>query len=328
MVEVKYCVESAVMGALSQAIAGKVTGDLKGGGNHCYVGGPDFIFYEYPAGGTGGWDGGDGNNAVRTFTESDITTIQPVEAVEQKYPLRVERCELRPDSGGAGHYRGGLGLVREVRVLAPSAQLSVLAEKSLLRPYGVCGGHGGAPNRFYVRRAGTDVEPSPLPGKVSAFPLVRDDVVVMASSGGGGFGDPLDRDPARVAADLAQGLVSPAAAASVYGVVVTEGAVHNAATAARRRELIAARVTVPLDLATDHDESHTRIVTLDVATARRLGVTSGDIVELMNPVGAPVRCWVGSIREIRSSRAARVSAVTLSMLGRRAGDVVEIRNLR
>ena len=108
MVEVKYCVESAVMGALSQAIAGKVTGDLKGGGNHCYVGGPDFIFYEYPAGGTGGWDGGDGNNAVRAFTESDITTIQPVEAVEQKYPLRVERCELRPDSGGAGHYRGGL----------------------------------------------------------------------------------------------------------------------------------------------------------------------------------------------------------------------------
>ena len=118
MVEVKYCVESAVMGALSQAVAGKVTGDIKGGGNHCYVGGPDprsggtFIFYEYPAGGTGAFEGGDGSNAVRTFTESDITTIQPVEAVEQKYPLRVERCALRPDSGGDGRWRGGLGLVR------------------------------------------------------------------------------------------------------------------------------------------------------------------------------------------------------------------------
>jgi N-methylhydantoinase B len=64
MVEVKYCVESAVMGALAQALGGRVTGDLKGGGNHCYVGGPHpatgetFIFYEYPAGGTGGFEGG------------------------------------------------------------------------------------------------------------------------------------------------------------------------------------------------------------------------------------------------------------------------------
>src|SRR5919108_5168607 len=103
MVEVKYCVETAVMGALAQALDGRVTGDLKGGGNHCYVGGPDprtgatFIFYEYPAGGTGAWDGSDGNNAVRAFTESDMTTIQPVEAVEQKYPLRVLRTALRVD---------------------------------------------------------------------------------------------------------------------------------------------------------------------------------------------------------------------------------------
>jgi len=319
-----------VMGALSQAIAGKVTGDLKGGGNHCYIGGPDFIFYEYPAGGTGGWDGGDGNNAVRAFTESDITTIQPVEAVEQKYPLRVERCELRPDSGGAGHYRGGLGLVREVRVLAPSAQLSVLAEKSLLRPYGVCGGHGGATNRFYVKRAGADVEPSPLPGKVSAFPLVRDDVVVMASSGGGGYGDPLGRDPARVVVDLAQGVVTPAAAASVYGVVVADAAVDEAATLELRRRLAAARVTASLSLTADRDETQTRIIALDAATARQLGVARGDVVELVNPGGAPVRSWVGSVYEgsSRSSRRAGVSAVTLSMLQRAPDDEIEIRNLR
>src|SRR5207249_5636902 len=97
---------------------------------------------------------------------------------------------------------------------------------------------GGAPNRFYVKRAGADVEPSPLPGKVSAFPLVRDDVVVMASSGGGGFGDPLERDPVRVLVDLAQGVVTPAAAASLYGVVVTDGVLDEAATAQRRRELV------------------------------------------------------------------------------------------
>jgi len=326
MVEVKYCVESAVMGALSQAIAGKVTGDLKGGGNHCYVGGPDFIFYEYPAGGTGGWDGGDGNNAVRTFTESDITTIQPVEAVEQKYPLRVERCELRPDSGGAGTFRGGLGLVREVRVLAPSAQLSVLAEKSLLRPYGVCAGHGGAPNRFYVRRDGAEVEPSPLPGKVSAFPLVRDDVVVMASSGGGGYGDPIARDPALVVADVTQGVVTPAAAEAVYGVVIAAGALDVTATSERRRQLSASRVTVQIALAGDLDESRTRMVALDAATAQRLGVTRGDVVELVNPVGAPVRCWVASVVDGQAQRAG-VSVITLSMLSIDPGDSIEIRTL-
>ena len=100
MVEVKYCVETAVQGALAQALDGKVAGDLKGGGNHCYVGGPDprtgetFIFYEYPAGGTGGFDGGDGSNTVRTWTESDMTTLQPIEAIEQLYPVHVE--ETRP----------------------------------------------------------------------------------------------------------------------------------------------------------------------------------------------------------------------------------------
>src|SRR5262250_752833 len=119
MVEVKYCVESAVMGALAQALGGRVTGDLKGGGNHCYVGGPDpltgetFIFYEYPAGGTGAYEGGDGNNTVRAWTESDMTTLQPVEAVEQLYPVRIERTALREDSGGPGRWRGGLGLTRE-----------------------------------------------------------------------------------------------------------------------------------------------------------------------------------------------------------------------
>src|SRR5581483_8761433 len=125
MVEVKYCVETAVMGALARALQGRVAGDLKGGGNHCYVGGPDprsgetFIFYEYPAGGTGAFDGGDGSNAVRTWTESDMTTLQPIEAVEQLYPIRIERTALREDSGGPGRWRGGLGLTREVRVLAP-----------------------------------------------------------------------------------------------------------------------------------------------------------------------------------------------------------------
>src|SRR5262245_12790796 len=185
MVEVKYCVESAVMGALAQALDGKVAGDLKGGGNHCYVGGPHprtgetFIFYEYPAGGTGAFDGGDGSNTVRTWTEIDMTTLQPIEAVEQLYPVRIERTALREDSGGPGRWRGGLGLTREVLIQTSGSRLSVLAEKSVLPPFGVCGGGAGATNRFWVSRNGRRVESSPLPGKVGGFPFGPGGVLLM-----------------------------------------------------------------------------------------------------------------------------------------------------
>src|SRR2546425_7099937 len=251
MVEVKYCVESAVMGAVAQARDGKVTGDLKGGGNHCYVGGPHprltgetFIFYEYPAGGTGGFEGGDGSNTVRAWTESDMTTLQPIEAVEQLYPVRIERTALREDSGGPGRWRGGLGLTREVLIQTSGAQLSVLAEKSVLPPFGVCGGGPGATNRFWVRRDGRRVEASPLPGKVSAFPLEPGDVLFMESSGGGGFGDPLERDPASIVADLREGDGTAPAAEAAYGVVLRVGGPDATATEARRSTLHAARLRV------------------------------------------------------------------------------------
>jgi N-methylhydantoinase B len=335
MVEVKYCVESAVMGALAQAIGGQVTGDLKGGGNHCYVGGPrpdaggadgTFIFYEYPAGGTGAYAGGDGNNAVRTFTESDITTIQPVEAVEQKYPLRVDRTALRPDSGGDGRWRGGLGLVREVRVLADGARLSVLAERGVLPPYGVCCGLAGAPNRFRVRRGGQWIEPSPLPGKVSDFPLRRDDVVVMESSGGGGFGDPLERDPEALAIDLGEGLVTPAVATDRYGAVLGGGAIDLPATAARRAAMRAARTTARLARYDDLAEEQVRLVVLDAGIARRLGVGPGDVVEVVNPRGAPLRCWVAS-RPHPEPGTAGLSATSLAMLAMAPGAEAELRLL-
>src|SRR6185503_16527190 len=250
MVEVKYCVETAVMGALAPALDGKVAGDLKGGGNHCDIGGPDprtgetFIFYEYPAGGTGGFDGGDGSNTVRAWTESDMTTLQPIEAVEQLYPVRVEETSLREDSGGPGTWRGGLGLTRAVRILTPGTRLSVLAEKAVLPPFGVCGGDAGACNRFWIRRGGQAVSPSSLPGKVSGFPMERDDVLLMESSGGGGFGDPLDRELAAITADVAEGYVTRDAAERVYGIVWSGADVDAVATARRRASLRASHARV------------------------------------------------------------------------------------
>jgi N-methylhydantoinase B len=332
MVEVKYCVETAVMGALAQALDGRVTGDLKGGGNHCYVGGPDprtgetFIFYEYPAGGTGAWQGGDGNNTVRTWTESDMTTLQPIEAVEQLYPVRVERTALRPDSGGPGRWRGGLGLTREVRIRTAGSRLSVLAEKAVLPPFGVSGGGSGAKNHFWLRHGAEPIEPSPLPGKVSAFPIERDDVLVMDSSGGGGFGDPLARDLEAVAADLGEGYVTPAAAAAIYGVVFAGGAIDAEATARRRAELAAARPRVRLAPVPDLDTERGRALRLDAGTAARLGLGPGGVVELVNPAGAPLRAWIASVLP-GDGNVAEIAPVALRMLGMAAGVEVEIRAL-
>ena len=330
MVEVKYCVEAAVMGALAPALGGRVTGDHKGGGNHCYVGGPDprtgetFIFYEYPAGGTGGFDGGDGNNAVRTWTESDMTTLQPIEAVEQLYPVRIERTALREDSGGAGRWRGGLGLIREVRIQAAASQLSVLAEKAVLPPFGVCGGGAGATNRFWVRRNGQPIQPSPLPGKVGGFPMQPGDLLIMESSGGGGFGDPLDRDPALVATDLAEGYVTPAAAETSYGIISRGATIDATASTARRAELRANRIHVSLAAGPDLEGERGRSIRLDADSASRLRVALHAVVEIVNFSGAPLRAWVTSIVP-GNLRRAEVSPDAMRMLELADGVHVEIR---
>jgi N-methylhydantoinase B len=334
MVEVKYCVESAVMGALAQALDGKVAGDLKGGGNHCYVGGPHprtgetFIFYEYPAGGTGAFDGGDGSNTVRTWTESDMTTLQPIEAVEQLYPVRIERTALREDSGGPGRWRGGLGLTREVLIQTSGSRLSVLAEKSVLPPFGVCGGGAGATNRFWVRRNGRRVQSSPLPGKVSAFPLEPGDVLLMESSGGGGFGDALERDPARVVADIGEGYVTPAAAEAIYGVVLRNGALDAAATGALRTKLRAGRIRVRVVAGAGLDAEAGRIIRLGADTASHLGVGPGAVVELVNPRGAPLRAWVAGLTAdsaTGTSPVAELAPAALRMLAIADHAEVEVR---
>jgi N-methylhydantoinase B len=334
MVEVKYCVESAVMGALAQALDGKVAGDLKGGGNHCYVGGPHprtgetFIFYEYPAGGTGAFEGGDGSNTVRTWTESDMTTLQPIEAVEQLYPVRIERTALREDSGGPGRWRGGLGLTREVLIQTPGSRLSVLAEKSVLPPFGVCGGGAGATNRFWVRRNGRRVESSPLPGKVSAFPLQPGDVLLMESSGGGGFGDPLERDPARVIADIGEGYVTPPAAEAAYGVVLHDGALDIAATAAQRAKLRAGRILVRVVAGAGLDAEAGRQIRLGADAATRLGVGPGAVVELVNRRGAPLRAWVAGLSApspAGSSPVAELASAALRMLAIANNTEIEVR---
>jgi hypothetical protein len=205
----------------------------------------------------------------------------------------------------------------------------VLAEKSVLPPFGVCGGGAGATNRFWVRRGGRRVHTSPLPGKVSGFPLEPGDVLLMESSGGGGFGDPHERDPAGVAGDVLEGFVTPAAAESVYGVVLRGGAPDLTATTVRRAELRAARLRVRVVTGPDLDAGHGRAIRLDAEIAARLGVQAGAVVELVNPRGAPLRAWVASLTAAPHSADATLSAelapIALRMLAIAEGAEVEVR---
>ncbi len=201
----------------------------------------------------------------------------------------------------------------------------MLAEKAVLPPFGVCGGGAGATNRFWVRRNGHPVQPSPLPGKVSGFPLEHGDVLLMESSGGGGFGDPLERDPARVAADVSEGYVTPAAAHATYGVVLRDGAPDPAATAARRAELRAARPRVRVRSASGLDAPSGRVVRLSAAALRGLGATPGAVVEFVNPHGAPLRAWVASAAATGDAPMAELSPIALRMLAVVDGGTVEAR---
>ena len=297
--EVSHAVVTALIGAAGQMAPDAVTGDLKGTSNHFYIGGNDprtgeaFLFYEYPAGGTGGFAEEDGNNATRNFTEGDFSSIQSIEVIEHAYPLQIKSLELRRDSGGPGFRRGGLGLRRVVAVLAGDALLSISSDKNIIPPFGVFGGGPGSPNRFTVLREDRTLMPSDTPGKVAGFRLGRGDRVVIETSGGGGYGDPLEREPERVAADVREGYVSPDEARGEYGVHLTGEEVDEEKTRACRQAMKDARRSLPLIQAETHRaRGSRRLCSIGPDTAADLGLEAGALVELKGRPCAPLRAWI------------------------------------
>ena len=330
MAECRALMCGLVVSALGQALPEKRVGDLKGGANHVYVSGPQrdrddiFLFYEYPAAGTGGTSRTDGNHAVRAFPEGDFNAVQSAEVVEAQCPLRIESHGLREGSCGDGEFRGGLGLRRDVRILGDAASLSVLGDKNIIPPFGVAGGVGGAGNRFTVIRDGKTVEPSPVPGKVGDFALERGDVVRMETSGGGGYGDPLARAPERVQDDVALGYLGRAQARERYGVVIGAGGdVDATATRSQRARLRAAREFAAVTVSNESDlDGPRRRIRLPGEIARRLDIESGRLVEVATPdCGAALRGWA----EIAHRADLALSAEALAALGAKAGDTVEVR---
>ncbi|MBI2323265.1 MAG: hydantoinase B/oxoprolinase family protein [Chloroflexi bacterium] len=331
MSEVRYVVDTATMGALAAALPDVATGDNKGPGGHVYVTGSDssgklFIFYEYPAGGTAAWNGGDGNNATRHFQEGDFASIEPVEAIENAYPLLIERCEIRRDSAGAGRWRGGFGLRRDVRLRVEHGLLSLLTDRNLLGPHGVCAGYVGVGNRYTVLRDGREIEPSAIPGKVSGFRLQRDDVVIVRTAGGGGYGDPLERPPHEVLRDVSEGYLTAEATRAYYGVVCAAGRVDDEATRLERAKRRVGRAYVTLAPWSGPEyEGSRRVLRLAREIAERAGIGQSDVVELVQPRGAPLRAWAHLVDEVGDR--AYIGPFGLTVLRAQPGDRFWLRRL-
>jgi N-methylhydantoinase B len=182
-------------------------------GGRDYRSGERFVSYESVKGGFGARPNKDGINAVASTVSNMSNT--PIEIIEMSFPLRVEEYALVPDSGGAGKFRGGLGVRRVWRVLEHDAHAAVCCERTVTPPFGLDGGHAGGAARL------TLIPPRGNARRLTSkggFVAPAGSLVVVEAPGSGGYGPPAERDPAALAEDVRDGYVSAAAALREYGV--------------------------------------------------------------------------------------------------------------
>jgi N-methylhydantoinase B len=236
-----HALVDAIFDAMSAVVPDKVRADGSGSrsiiiGGRSTSAGKGYVQYEIIAGGAGARAAKDGVSGI-TVNQSNAR-IAPVEIIESEFPTRVTRFELITDSGGAGEQRGGLGIRREYLNLA-DARFSIRSMKHVIPPNGCAGGAPGRPGDIWINPDTPAAKR--LPTRYADYPLKAGDSFRLDTPGGGGFGDPRARDPARVLTDVREGVVSPAAAERDYGVVLrqTQGAwaLDAAATATLRSRM-------------------------------------------------------------------------------------------
>ncbi|OYV59140.1 MAG: hypothetical protein B7Z71_08710, partial [Acidocella sp. 21-58-7] len=202
------------------------------GGRNTYTG-KGYVQYEIIGGGAGGRMTRDG--ASGTTVNQSNARIASIEVIESEFPTRILRFELLRDSGGAGKFRGGLGVRREYLNLQ-DARFSIRSTKHVIAPQGSAGGLPGRTGDILIN-PGTAHEKR-LPTRYADFPLKAGDVFRLDAPGGGGFGNPWEREATAVLDDIRQGYVSVEMAAAQYGVVLKkigdEWIIDDAATFVRR----------------------------------------------------------------------------------------------
>lgn len=231
---------SAYTVALAKAFNGQVVADMQNIQIYGLYGqdlqGKLFLMREIFGAGSGARPYADGTDAVDLVPYSKNL---PAEFIEQRFPVMVERVGLAIDSGGPGKYRGGLGYVKELRTLV-DGHYTTVTERTAFACAGINGGRWGAPGAS-VKNPGTPAEEHVFFSR-DAVPVKADDLIRLVTPGGGGWGDPLERDIEAVRLDVLRRLVSHASAARDYGVVMdSKTHVADVAATARLRDEIAAR---------------------------------------------------------------------------------------
>ena len=238
--EVSQRIAEAVFAALTPAIPDLLFAAPAGTSGNFAVGGQDpeagrgYVMYLISGGGYGGSRDGDGiSNGCSTIGISKTT---PIEIIEQRYPVLVEAYALHEGSGGAGRQRGGMGVVYRVRLRRGSARASFVMDHGRFGPQGALGGADGGVNVVEVERDGATYHP-PHRSKDQDILIEAGDTITVRTPGGGGYGAPLERDPALVARDVRRGYYTLEEAVTRFGVVLDPEtlAVDEAATAERRR---------------------------------------------------------------------------------------------
>ncbi|MEE2804713.1 MAG: hydantoinase B/oxoprolinase family protein [Pseudomonadota bacterium] len=206
--EVAQRIMEAVFGAMGQAIPERLFGAPAGTSGNFALGGHDpeekrdYIMYFFTGGGYGGYAAGDGlSNGCSTV---GISKTQPVEILEQHYPLMFDEYALRETSGGAGRHRGGFGVSYRVRLLRGEGKASFLMDHGRTGPPGLIGGKAGATNEIMVSQQGQVTEPVHT-SKGEGYVLTEGDWVHIKTPGGGGYGSAAERDRELVARDIRRG---------------------------------------------------------------------------------------------------------------------------
>lgn len=236
--EVSQRIAEAVFAAMVQAAPDKVTAAPAGSSGNFALGGNDpargrdYVMYQISGGGYGGNADHDGlSNGCSTI---GISKSPPVEIMEQAFPVLYRRYALREGSGGAGRQRGGFGLDYEIELLRGAARASFVMDHGRFGPQGALGGGDGALNAVTVFRNGVAHVPKHL-SKEQDIALSAGDRVKVGTPGGGGYGDPLARDPALVLRDVALGYYTAEQARQLFGVAIADGRIDEVATANLRR---------------------------------------------------------------------------------------------
>ena len=185
-VEVSQRVADVCLGALAAACPTRVGAADQGTMNNTLIGGDGWVYYETVAGGQGGRPGRAGMSGVQTGMTNTQNT--PAEALERSFAMRVRRYRLRAGSGGAGAWRGGDGVERELELLEP-ATVSLITERRVSRPWGLDGGEPGAPGENWLVPGGDESAARRLPDKVT-ISVQAGDVIRLLTPGGGGYGRP------------------------------------------------------------------------------------------------------------------------------------------